>query len=139
MVFPATYGEVMAPLDVTRLPDDLRSLYECDAMFREWTHLSDKVRRAEKISCWTQWTPEQSAAYQANDIRLFSQLRGYTEAEIAAFERFMALGRELDARYGDAFCLDVEYLLGQLVETERLRAINHALFRMSEAAMARTP
>lgn len=136
MEFPATYGEVMPPLDVTRLPDDLRSLYESDAVFREWTHLSDRVRRAEKISCWTQWTPQQSAAYKANDIRLFSQLRGYTDAEIAEFDRFMALGRELDARNGEAFRLDVEHLLGQLVETERLRAINHALFRMSEAALA---
>lgn len=132
--FPATYGEVMGVFDAVLLPHYWRSLYESDLVFREWVHLTDKVRRAEKVSCWTQWTPEQRAAYEAGDLLLFSLLRGYTEAEIAEFSRSMALMVELNVRHGDDFCLNVEYALGQLVETERLRAINHELCRMSEAA-----
>jgi hypothetical protein len=124
----------MGAFNASLLPHDLRSLYESDPTFREWVHLTDKVRRAEKVSCWTQWTSPQHAAYEAGDLLHFSLLRGYTAAEIAEFSRSMALVVELDGRHGDDFCLNVEFVLGQLVETEELRAINQELCRMSEAA-----
>lgn len=128
----------MGPLDVALFPDGLRRLYESDLVFVEWVHLTDRVRRAEKISCWTQWTPEQRAAYQSNDLLQFSRLRGYTEAEIAEFIRSMALVGELDAEHGEGFCLDVEYVLGLIVKTEALRAIDQKLYRMSEAESVQT-
>lgn len=137
MNFPATYGEVMNPLEITLLPHDLRALYESDPAFRELVQLSDRTRRAEKISCWTQWTPEQRIAYEAGDMLQFSRLRGYTEPEIADFSRFMALVSEVDSRFGEGFCQDVEYVLGQLVTTDQMRTINKELCRMSEAASGR--
>lgn len=136
--FPATYGEVMAPLDHTCLPDDLRQLYASDHVFREWLDLADKVRRAEKISCWSQWTPEQHAAYEANDLLEFSRLRGYTEAEIADFTRFLSMTGELNEQHGEDFCMDVEFAVSQIVQTDALLAIHQELFRMSEAALANT-
>lgn len=137
MNFPVAYGEVMGLLDVALLPEAVRQLYETNQVFCEWVHLDDKVRRAEKISCWTQWTREQHAAYKANDFLLFSRMRGYTEDEIAAFVRWTALVAELDAAHGEGFCLDIGYLLGRMTETENLLAIEKELSRMSEEALAR--
>lgn len=134
--FPATYGEVMAPLDHARLPDDLRQLYASDHLFREWLDLADRVRRAEKISCWTQWTPEQHAAYEARDLLEFSRLRGYTESEISDFNRFMSMTAELNVQHGDDFSLEVEFAVSQIVQTDKLLAIEQELFRMSETALA---
>lgn len=134
--FPAKYGEVMGPFSPDRLPANLRDLYESDPVFFEWIVLMDTVRRAEKISCWTQWTPEEHAAYKAKDLSRFSRLRGYTESEIADFSRYMALIGELTARYGEGFCLDVSYLHSQIVMTDALQSIEQELCRMSEAACA---
>lgn len=134
-ILPATYGEAMRKFDPALLPQELLSLDESDPVFYEWVRLADTVRRAEKVSCWTQWTSAQSAAYDAGDLVQFSRLRGYTEAEIADFSRFMILERALESRYGDGFCEDVEYVCHQLVETEELRAINRELCRMSDAAL----
>lgn len=55
----------------------------------------------EKQSDPATWTAEQRAAYNAGDWKEFSRLRGYAEAEIANFERFVSLAYALDARYGE--------------------------------------
>lgn len=134
--FPATYGEVMGPFSPDRLPADLRDMYESDPVFREWIVLMDTVRRAEKISCWTQWTQEEHAAYRAKDLARFSRLRGYTESEIADFNRYMALIGKLTTRYGEEFCLDASYVFSRMVETAIQQAIEREICRMSEAGCA---
>jgi hypothetical protein len=99
--WPATYGDVLAPLDPAALPDDLAVLYRRDALFRDWVHALDSSIRAEKVSSWTTWTDAERRAYDAGDIRAFSRLRGYAEAEIAAYLRYLELTRCLDAEHPD--------------------------------------
>lgn len=129
--WPATYGEIMKPLDMSLLPSDLAALCQTDSLVREWIHLADSVRRAEKVSCWKDWTPEQRAAYDANDFRLFSRLRGYTEGEIAQFDRYLELVATLDARHGEGFCCDADFCLAQLVETPESRAVDREIGRVA--------
>lgn len=137
VAFPATYGEVLKPLDLAVLTPDLAQLYRDDDQFREWVHVFDRVRRAEKISSWTQWTPEQEAAYEAGDCAAFSRLRGYAENEISDFLRELELIAELNAKHGDYFCMDVSFLLWQAAATEQLHDINDQLHQLSERALAR--
>ena len=46
---PSTYGEVLKPLDLAVLTPDLAQIYRNDDQFREWVHVYDRVRRAEKF------------------------------------------------------------------------------------------
>ena len=78
---PATYGEVLVPLDVATLPEPLAVLYRDSALFRDWVHALDRTLRAEKVSSWTTWTAPERQAWDAGDTVAFSRLRGYTEAE----------------------------------------------------------
>jgi len=96
---PATYGEVLAALDVAALPAELAALYRRDALFRDWVHALDRTARAEKVSSWTTWSPAERRAWDAGDVAGFSRLRGYTEAEIADYLGYLELTRRLDARH----------------------------------------
>ena len=103
----------MRPLDIKKLPEPLLTQYRDMPAVREWLHLMDRVRRAEKISSWAQWTPEEAIAYEVEDYRQFSQLRGYSESEIGEFLRFVQLSFELDcemALLGESdFCAHAEW------------------------------
>lgn len=85
---------------------------------KEWVHAADRVERAEKVSSWTQWTCEETAAYAAIDRRLFSRLRGYTEAEIGEFEHFMTLSNQLNIQMGDEdYCFAITFEIKKIVTT----------------------
>ncbi len=73
---PATYGEVLRPLDVTALPGELAALYRDSALFRDWVHALDRTARAEKVSAWTTWSEAERRAWDAQDVVAFSRLRG---------------------------------------------------------------
>lgn len=131
---PATYGEVLLPLDVTKLPDDLATLYRDNPTFRAWVHLHDRVTRAEKVSCWAQWTPEQTAAYQRSDLREFSRLRGYTPEEIAEWAQCSSMLNQLIVEIGFDEMWSIEFALEQLVTTPEHEAVQASLRALSDAA-----
>lgn len=101
VTLPATYGEVLAALDVAALPAALAALYRDGALFRDWVHALDRTARAEKVSSWTTWSPAERRAWDAGDVAGFSRLRGYTEAEIADYLGYLELSRRLDAEHAD--------------------------------------
>ena len=98
---PATYGEVLAPLDVRALPAGLAALYRQSALFRDWVHALDRTARAEKVSSWTTWSRAERLAWDAGDVAGFSRLRGYTASEIADYLGYLELTRQLDAAHAD--------------------------------------
>jgi len=100
-VLPATYGAVLAPLDVAALPAPLAALHRDSAVFRDWLRAWDRTIRAEKVSSWTTWTDAERRAWDAGDVVAFSRLRGYTEAEIADYLAYLELTRRLDAEHPD--------------------------------------
>lgn len=135
--FPATYGAVMRPFQIDQLPADIQKLYADDPMFREWLDLADKTARAEKISSWTTWTAEEAAAYEAGDTVTFSRLRGYTEEEIADFQRFVALVSQLSIRYqADDFCIGVLYCHSVAFDMPAKAEIDAELWRLASEGHA---
>jgi hypothetical protein len=54
--------------------------------FRE---LTARVIAAEKPGFWSDWTPKQRALYDSGDWQAFSRSRGYSEHEIAEFQRWL--------------------------------------------------
>ena len=70
-VLPATYGDVLRPLEVTALPDALAALYRDSPVFRDWLHAWDRATRAEKVSSWTTWTEAERRAWDAGDVVAF--------------------------------------------------------------------
>ena len=98
---PATYGEVLAALDVAALPPELAALHDASALFRDWLQALDRTLRAEKVSSWTTWTPAERRAWDAGDVAAFSRLRGYTEAQIADYLVYLELTRRLDGEHVD--------------------------------------
>jgi hypothetical protein len=134
MVYPKCYGEVMRPLDVAELPDYLQAAYAASPLFREWLHLSDKVRRAKKVSSWTEWTPELHLAYDEG-FEAFSRLRGYSEEEIADFGRYLVLTDQVDAEQGDGdFTCCAAYEIHQVTRTQAFYALAGHLVALSAAA-----
>jgi hypothetical protein len=67
----------------------------------EVLRLQAKTVQAEKTSDPASWTPQERAAYNQGDYKTFSKLRGYTEEEIADFEKYQQLKQELINKYGD--------------------------------------
>lgn len=119
------YGDFMLPFDVQALPTEVRDVYAASALVREWMHLADLVMRAEMISSPSDWSLEEKAAYDAGDTLTFSRLRGYSEAEIAEFERFVALCGEVDMEQGDeVFSHSVVAVMQTVFGTEHLRWID---------------
>ncbi len=119
------YGDFMLPFDVQALPSEVRDVYAASALVRDWMHTADQVMRAEKISSPRNWSPEEKAAYDAGDTLTFSRLRGYSEAEIAEFERFLALCGEVDIEQGDeVFSQSLVAVMQAVFGTEQLRWID---------------
>ena len=98
---PATYGEVLAALDVAALPPELAALRATSALFRDLLRALDRTLRAEKVSSWTTCTPAERRAWDSGDVSAFSRLRGYTEAEIADYLAYLELTRRLDIEHAD--------------------------------------
>ena len=67
----------------------------------EFLELTLRTKAEEKVSSPDDWTAEQTAAYGSGNWRLFSQLRGYTEQEIATFARFIEVVCLVDDNHGD--------------------------------------
>jgi hypothetical protein len=130
---PATYGEVLDPLDVARLPETLAALHRDSALFRDWVTALDRTMRAEKVSSWTTWTQAERRAWDAGDVVAFSRLRGYTEAEISDYLAYLELTRRLDAGHADdldfTFCALHEVL--QAVRTAAWDALDARLQALS--------
>jgi hypothetical protein len=134
---PATYELVLKPLDVSALPAHLSALYRDDPLFHEWVHVCDRTRRAEKVSSWTQWSALEQAVYDSGDTASFSRLRGYTDADIADFQRYLELSELLDTAHGDddfTFFAGVDLLA--LTRTPEFDALEAELAQMSDAAVA---
>lgn len=108
---PETYGEIMRPLDIDALglTDDHRK----DPLVQRFIKVSDAVKRAEKISDPDTWTAEQKEAYEQSDYKRFSELRGYTPAEIRQFGDFMDLYEKVDAKYGEDTAVSIDYLMSE--------------------------
>lgn len=134
---PATYGEVMQPLNTANLSDDLATFYRDNAVFREWLHVYDRVARAEKVSSWTQWTPKEHTAYTEGNLAKFSRLRGYTPEEIVDFEHAQTLLARLGQEFGEDFAMDLFYEFHFLMETPELLEVKRRLQVMSDAAHLR--
>jgi hypothetical protein len=130
---PATYGEVLDPLDVAGLPDPLAALHRDSALFRDWVQALDRTMRAEKVSSWTTWTEPERRAWDAGDVVGFSRLRGYTEAEISDYLAYLELTRRLDAGHPDdpdfSFCALHDVL--RLVRTPGFDALEAQLRALS--------
>lgn len=140
-VFPATYGEVLNPLDVTALPRHLALLHRDSALFRDWVQALDRTTRAEKVSSWTTWTELERRAYDSGDVVAFSRVRGYTDAEIAAYLDYLELTRELDAAHPDdpdfTFCAMHDVL--QTMRTPAFDALDARLQALSDTAPPKLP
>ncbi len=133
--FPATYGEVMKPLDLDALPSELAQRCSTSPMIREWVHLYDRVLRAEKVSSPTQWSPLEVVIYEHDDWTLFSRLRGYTTCEIADFKAYLALCESVKRSEpdGENFLLQASLEIQRLVSTEAFRQVEARLLAMSQA------
>ena len=131
---PATYGKVLAPLDVTALPERLAVFYRDSPLFRDWVHALDRTTRAEKVSSWTTWTNPERRAWDAGDVVAFSRLRGYTEAEIADHLAYLELTSRLDAEHPDdpdfSFCALHDVL--QTISTPAWEALEARLQAISD-------
>ncbi len=75
----------------------------------EFVRTSRRRDAEEKESSPYDWTDAENAAYDSGDWRRFSELRGYTPAEIENFGRSMELARALDARYGEDFAIALDH------------------------------
>ena len=61
---------------------------ETPTQIDEFNALQDRVLAAEKVSDPIDWTPEERAAYDAGDYEKFSRLRGYSDEEIADYQKY---------------------------------------------------
>jgi hypothetical protein len=77
--------------------------------------LVDRTQRAEMISDPAKWTMTEQDAWDREDWRAFSTLRGYTEREIADFAEYIALAGELDDKYGDDYSASISYLVQEQI------------------------
>jgi hypothetical protein len=135
-VFPATYGDVLGPLDIAALPEPLAALHRDSPLFRDWVQALDRTTRAEKVSSWTTWTDLERRAYDSGDVVAFSRVRGYTEAEIAEFLGYLDLTRKLDAEHPDdpdfTFCAMHDVL--QTMRTPAFDELDARLQALSDTA-----
>jgi hypothetical protein len=59
--------------------------------FRE---LTQKIINAEKVGFWSDWSKEQQEAYKKGQWKVFSRSRGYSEEEIADYQRWLDMVRD---------------------------------------------
>ena len=81
----------------TTFPEDFRN----DPLVHEYAALSASVTHNEKNSNPETWTQEESDAWESGDWKTFSKLRGYTENQIAEFERMLELDRQINEKYSN--------------------------------------
>lgn len=129
---PKTYGEVMRPLNIDKL--GLIDEHRKDPLIQRFIKVSDAVKRAEKISEPDTWTAEQKEAYEQGDYKRFSELRGYTPAEIRQFGEFMDLVEKVDAKYGEDTAASIDYLM-----SEQTAPIEDMDIRFSREDQTNTP
>ena len=134
---PSTYAEVLAPLDMARLPEALQQLATADPLIARFITALDQVHREEKVSSWSQWTQAQAAGWAAQDHRLFSRLRGYSDEQIEQFEQYLELARQVDAKYGEQIAIELNYTVQQACSTPAFEAVERQLFAMGRAALER--
>ncbi|MEK0411876.1 MAG: hypothetical protein RJA03_389 [Pseudomonadota bacterium] len=75
----------------------------------EFLKYQDITRKAEKVSDPNTWTAEQKAAYASKDYETFSRLRGYSESEIADYNKYQKLYKIIEAKYGENIAVDLFY------------------------------
>jgi hypothetical protein len=129
--FPATYSEILKPLNISALPVKLRELIANTPRVTEWVSLWETTSRAEKVSCWCQWTAEQTAAYDAEDYDTFSRLRGYTEVEIAQHRQFITMTHKLQEELGEDVMFDFSFTLWNAVATPASEKVEAEISRLS--------
>lgn len=100
------------PFDIPfHLRHALTSEQLADHDLAEYAHRAVRVYAEEKESSPDDWTPEQTELYGAGDWESFSRSRGYSDAEIDNFRRYMELALLLQARYDDVFPMSISYAL----------------------------
>lgn len=126
----------MRPLQVENLSPETQVLLKKQPRLAKWVALSDAVTRAEKVSSWRDWTAEQTAAYGKDDFRLFSRLRGYSDAECAEFGQYHVLTEELMLTMDELDLWDLHSELHLATRTPELEQITKELFQYSNATPA---
>ena len=100
------------PFDIpARLRHALTPAQLADHDLAEYAHRAVRVYAEEKESSPDDWTPEQTERYGAGDWEAFSRSRGYSDAEIDNFRRFMELALLLQARYDEVFPMSISFAL----------------------------
>lgn len=77
--------------DPTALYDSTNRVKFDVPAFRE---LTQKIISSEKAGFWSDWTPEQQELYKRGKWQEFSRSRGYTEEEIADYQRWLWIVRD---------------------------------------------
>lgn len=72
-----------------------------DPKVRDFLVLSLRTGAEEKTSNPNDWTPDEQAAFDGGNWRLFSQLRGYSADEIETFARYLDCVAAVDQAHGD--------------------------------------
>jgi hypothetical protein len=93
------YGDIMRPLCVSSL--QLSEEMRLDPEVTRYIYLLDRTMRAEKVSDPNTWAQEQRVAYDRDDWREFSRLRGYTEDEMHDFQTYLDLTYVLIEKYSE--------------------------------------
>ena len=70
-------------------------------LIKEWAKYEKITSEAEKESDPDSWSAELIEAYDLEDWKKFSRLRGYTEDEINDYDRSMELTKEITNKYFD--------------------------------------
>jgi hypothetical protein len=74
-----------------------------DPLTQEFMEFSRITANAEKIGDPDDWTPLQRQLWAEGDWEAFSRSRGYTEAEISDFRKFLDLSGQVERKYGTEF------------------------------------
>lgn len=129
-----TYGEVFRPLEIDRLPPNLRLQLMQDPELMTWVLLVERVLRAEKISSWVDWTEAEHAAYDSESFEPFSRLRGYSEEEIADFSTYLQGVARWSALWGEDEVAGIVAVVQEAMETEQSAEVDDFLVRRSREA-----
>lgn len=95
------YGEIMPPLSIDKLRARLPEEMLDDPDLDRFIGLIDSTQRAEIVSHHEMWTSEEKQAYQNGDWVAFSRLRGYNDAEIEEFQRYLEMASAFRKKYGE--------------------------------------
>ncbi|WP_159953039.1 PLxRFG domain-containing protein [Rhizobium sp. 18065] len=75
----------------------------------EFLERAQRASEQEKESDPDDWTSEEKRAYNSGDWEKFSRLRGYSDAEIENFRRYLELANGLIEKYGTDFTAGLEF------------------------------